>query len=64
MEHRGIEFSVVRTITKGWAWSVKRGSRDVVGTSLDRGDAIKKAKQCIENYLRNLKRAQDFQTDR
>ena len=59
MEHRGIEFSVVRTIPKGWAWSVKRGSRDMVGTSHHRDDAIKKAKQSIENYLRRIARAAD-----
>jgi hypothetical protein len=59
MEHRGVEFSVVRTIPKGWVWSVKRGNRDARGTSYDREEAIRKAKRFIENYLRSLKRTEN-----
>ena len=58
MEYRGIEYTVVRTIPKGWVWSVRRGDKDAVGTSRDRDEAIKTAKQSIENYLRSLKRAE------
>jgi hypothetical protein len=52
LEYRGFEFAVVRTIPKGWRWSVKRDHSDIAGTSYDREDAIKKAKQYIDNLLR------------
>jgi hypothetical protein len=52
MEHRGIEFAIVRTIPKGWRWSVKRHYGDKEGTCYDREDAIRKAKQFIDNLLR------------
>ena len=42
VEHRGMEFKVVRTIPKGWVWSVKRDAVDKIGTTRERDDAIKK----------------------
>ena len=47
-----MEFKVVRTIPKGWVWSVKRDAVDKVGTSRERDDAIRKAKTYIDNLLR------------
>jgi hypothetical protein len=52
VEYRGFEFAVLQTIPKGWRWSVKRDRRDGAGTSDDREDAIKQAKQYIDNLLR------------
>jgi hypothetical protein len=52
LEYRGFEFVVVQTIPKGWRWSVKRDHSDKGGTSYDREDAIKRAKQFIDNFLR------------
>jgi hypothetical protein len=28
MEHRGISFTAVQTISKGWRWSVDQGERE------------------------------------
>lgn len=40
MEYRGLEYSVVRTITNKWRWSVKRDRNDRVGTAATRAAAI------------------------
>jgi hypothetical protein len=58
LEYRGIEFAVVRTIPKGWVWSVKRDHGDIVGHAYDREDAIRKAKKSIENLLKRQTRAE------
>jgi len=52
MEYRGIQYAVVRTITKGWRWSVKRDHNDKVGTSLDRDNAILRAKRFIDELVK------------
>jgi hypothetical protein len=56
LEYRGIEFAVVRTIPKGWVWSVKREHTDKAGNAYDREDAIRKAKRYIDNLLRRIAR--------
>jgi hypothetical protein len=57
VEHRGIEFTVLPTIPKGWRWSVRRDQRDKGGTCFYRDEAIRKAKVFIENLLRRQERA-------
>lgn len=57
MEHRGVEYAILPTIPKGWRWSVRRGQSDRGGTCYNREDAVRKAKQYIENLLRREKRA-------
>jgi len=52
LEHRGIEYTVLPTIPKGWRWSVKRDQRDKGGACFCRDDAIRKAKIFIDNLLR------------
>jgi hypothetical protein len=52
LEYRGFEVAVVRTIPKGWVWSVKQDHSDKVGHAYARDEAIKKAKQFIDNLLR------------
>jgi hypothetical protein len=58
VEYRGFEFAVVRTIPRGWVWSVKRDQTDKGGNAHDREDAIKRAKQYIDNLLLRRRRAQ------
>jgi hypothetical protein len=53
MEYRGVQYSVVRTITKGWRWSVKRDHHDKVGTSTDRETAISLARRFIDTLLKS-----------
>jgi len=57
MEHRGIEYTVLPTIPKGWRWSVRRDQIDRGGTCYNREDAIQKAKVFIDNLLRRDTRA-------
>jgi hypothetical protein len=51
VQYRGFEIVVVRTIPKGWVWSVRSDHSDKVGHVYDRDEAIKKAKQFIDNFL-------------
>ena len=53
MEHRGIEFAVVRTFPKGWLWSVRQDDGDKAGTSRDRDEAIEKAKRYFDYLIRH-----------
>jgi hypothetical protein len=48
MEHCGVEYEVVQTITNTWRWSVKRAGSDKVGIALDRTGAIMRAKRFID----------------
>jgi hypothetical protein len=52
VEHRGIEYTVLPTIPRGWKWSVRRNQNDRGGTCYYRDDAIQKAKLFIDNMLR------------
>jgi hypothetical protein len=57
VQYRGFEIVVVRTIPKGWVWSVKRDNSDKVGHAYDRDEAIKRAKRFIDNLLLRRQRA-------
>jgi hypothetical protein len=52
MEYRSFEVVVVRTIPKGWVWSVRHDDGDKAGTSYHREEAVKKAKRYIDDLLR------------
>lgn len=52
VQYRGFEIAVVRTIPKGWVWSVKHDRGDKIGNAYDREEAIRKAKLFINNLLR------------
>jgi len=61
MEHRGVEYTLVRTIDKGWRWSVKRGRGDKTGSASDRERAIFRAKRFIDEMLsRASKKSRDL----
>jgi hypothetical protein len=51
MEHRGVTFTVVQTISKGWRWAVVIGEREIAGTTIKRDAAILRAKQSIDDLL-------------
>ena len=52
MEYRGVEYAVVRTIPKGWRWSVKRDHNDKVGKSPDRETAVRLAQMFIDSMIK------------
>ena len=52
MEYRGVEYAVVRTIPKGWRWSVKRDHNDKVGKSPDRETAVRLAQMFIDTMIK------------
>jgi hypothetical protein len=52
MEYRGVEYAVVRTIQKGWRWSVKRDGNDKVGRSFDQPTAILSAERFIDKLIK------------
>jgi hypothetical protein len=56
MEYRGVEYAVVRTITRRWRWSVKRDHNDKVGTAEMRMGAIGFAQRFIDELVRNRAR--------
>jgi len=49
MEYRGITFTVVQTIWKGWRWSVDQGERESAGTASNRTTAIRRAERFIDD---------------
>jgi hypothetical protein len=51
MEYRGVEYVVVRTIPKGWRWSVKRDHNDKAGKSPDRETAVLLAQRFIDKMI-------------
>ena len=52
MEYRGVTFTVVQTIWKGWRWSVDQGERESAGTASNRTTAICRAERFIDDLLR------------
>lgn len=52
MEYRGVEYEVVQTITNTWRWSVKRDGSEKVGISLDRANAIIRAKRFVDELVK------------
>ena len=51
MQHRGIEFKVVKT-RSGWMWVVEVGQTEkVVATHRDRDGAIRRAKKFIDELV-------------
>jgi hypothetical protein len=57
MEHRGIEFSGVRTMSpNGWRWSVKRDDHDKVGETTSRETAIMRATKFIDELIKSRHR--------
>ena len=61
MQHRGVEFTVLPTIPKGWRWTIKRGQSDLGGSCYSREDAVRKARHSIENLIRRRVRMQNVQ---
>ena len=54
MEHRGVEYAVVRTLFPTiWRWSVKRDHKEKVGTSFSREDAIRHAEKYIDQLIKD-----------
>ena len=56
MEYRGVEYSVVRTITRRWRWTVKRDHNDRAGTAETRMGAIGFAQRFIDELVRKRAR--------
>jgi plasmid stabilization system protein ParE len=52
MQYRGVEYMVVRTIPRGWRWSVKRENRtEKAGRCYSRTDGIALAKRYIDQLI-------------
>jgi hypothetical protein len=59
MQHRGIEFKIVRT-RSGWMWMVNAGKTEkVVGTHGDRTGAIRRAKSIIDELVIKREQSED-----
>jgi hypothetical protein len=56
MEYRGMEYQVVRTITKSWRWSVKHEPNEKVGTTDDRVGAVARAQKFIDEVIKRRER--------
>ena len=60
MEHRGVEFAVVRAISlRQWKWSVERDHNDKVGMAFDRDAAIRLAKKFIDRLIKEREKTKD-----
>jgi hypothetical protein len=59
MEYRGIEFSVVQSLSpKGWKWIIRLGDTEKLGgTQHDRRSAIARAKQFIDDFIAKKERS-------
>jgi hypothetical protein len=51
MQHRGVEYQVVRTIVKSWRWSVKKDHTEKIGTTETREIAVRRAHRFIDEML-------------
>ena len=52
MEHKGIEYSLVRTIApSGWRWSFQYVGHEFEGSNRTRHEAVRAAQQAIDNLL-------------
>ncbi len=53
MEHRGVGFTVVQTLSPAaWRWIVKAGAAEKSGLHIDRNVAIRRAKKCIDEFIK------------
>jgi hypothetical protein len=52
MEYRGLEYSVVQTMTNAWRWSVKRENDNKTGIVPDRATAVLRAEQFIDELIK------------
>ena len=53
MDHRGVEFMVVQSLSpRGWKWSVNLGHKDVGGVQYDRESATRKAERYIDSLIK------------
>jgi hypothetical protein len=58
VEHRGIEFKVVRTLSPAaWKWVVKLDHAERSGTVRDHDTAMLRAKQVIDEAIKKRERA-------
>jgi hypothetical protein len=52
MEYRGVEYSILQTITNAWRWSVKRENEDKTGIVNDRATAVLRAERFIDQLIK------------
>jgi len=52
MEYRGVEFAVVRSITRDWRWSVMGDHEEKGGVAPTQAAAISHAQRCIDQILK------------
>lgn len=63
MEHRGIPFTLVRTLSpNGWKWAVKLDHQQKFGEHTDRNVAIQRAKAFIDRLVDRQKEPGPAQT--
>jgi hypothetical protein len=52
MEHRGIPFTLVRTLApNGWRWAVRLDHKQKFGQHIDKNVAVQRAKAFIDRLL-------------
>ena len=61
MNHRGIDFTVVQSLSpKGWKWSVSLGHKDAGGTQYDRESALRRAKLYIDELIKKRELSEEL----
>jgi hypothetical protein len=53
MQYRGVEYTVVRTVPKGWRWTVMRENRrEKAGRAYSRANGMVLARKFIDELIR------------
>jgi len=52
MQYRGVEYAVVRSITRDWRWSVAGDDDEKGGAAPTQAAAISHAQKCIDQLLK------------
>ena len=55
MEHRGVQFRVLQSISKGWCWDFEGDDVTRSGTGVDRQDAETRAREAIDASFHELR---------
>ena len=64
MEYRGVEYVVVRSITRNWRWSVNGDHDEKGGTAPTQAAATRQAQKFIDGLLRAKTRQAPVQNAR
>jgi hypothetical protein len=58
MQYRGVDYMVVRTIPRGWRWSVKReGRTEKAGSAYSRANGMVLARKFIDQLMNERERS-------